>query len=150
MSQRFYPAIITKGRDPGYTIQFFDLPEAISEGDTIEQAILHGQEALALALECRVEEGDTIPAPTDLATVTTKVHEGKHKGGTFIQLVPGHEPEPVVRLNVTLPGDLVKRIDAVAGERGRSGWLAHAAKSALSQSVIPVKKAVPHRKAASK
>jgi len=59
--------VITQDKNGGYTIQVLDLPEAISHGNTIEEAVLYGQEALALAIESRVDEGEAVPAPTPLS-----------------------------------------------------------------------------------
>jgi hypothetical protein len=59
---------------------------------------------------------------------------------SYVVLVEAHMPEAkpaYVRLNVTLPAGLVRRIDAVAAGN-RSGWLASAANEQLKRySVIP-------------
>lgn len=47
-----------------YTVHFPDLPEAITEGETLEEAIFNASEVLTLTLEGRIEEGMEIPIPS--------------------------------------------------------------------------------------
>jgi len=44
-------------------VTFPDFPEAITEGDTIEQARFNAIECLSLVLDVRMEQGDSIPLP---------------------------------------------------------------------------------------
>jgi len=59
-----YPARITTEEDGGYTIQFVDLPEAFTEGDTEEETLFNAAEVLNLTLRGRVEDGLPLPAPS--------------------------------------------------------------------------------------
>lgn len=52
-----YPAVLEKEGE-GYTVTFPDLPEAITEGDDLEMALFNAAEALTLALEQRIDDGD--------------------------------------------------------------------------------------------
>ncbi|KAF0810410.1 hypothetical protein A167_00690 [Alcanivorax sp. S71-1-4] len=61
-----YPAVLEKDGE-GYTVTFPDLPEAITEGDDLEMALFNAAEALTLALEQRINDGDPIPAPSKVA-----------------------------------------------------------------------------------
>lgn len=58
-----YPAVMT-AEGTGYTVQFVDLEEAFTEGDTLEQALYNAAEVLTLTLEGRIEEGLPIPEPS--------------------------------------------------------------------------------------
>lgn len=61
----FYPAIITHEiQDDRYLVKFYDLPEAITEGATLEEALFNASEVLTLTLEGRMDEGTEIPQPT--------------------------------------------------------------------------------------
>ncbi|HSW92897.1 MAG TPA: type II toxin-antitoxin system HicB family antitoxin [Gammaproteobacteria bacterium] len=60
-----YPASINYNEsDKRYTVSFLDLPEAITEGETMEEALFNASEVLTLTLEGRVDEGMDIPQPS--------------------------------------------------------------------------------------
>lgn len=45
-----YPATIESGDDEGFVVSFRDVPEAISQGETREEALAEASDALGLAL----------------------------------------------------------------------------------------------------
>jgi antitoxin HicB len=55
-----------------YMVHFPDLSEAITEGETLEEAIFNASEVLTLTLEGRMDEKIEIPKPS------------RHKGGKLI------------------------------------------------------------------
>ena len=59
-----YPAKFEPQPDGGFSVLFIDLPEAITEGDTYEEAMLHAQEVLSLSWRGRIEDGQAIPLPS--------------------------------------------------------------------------------------
>ncbi len=62
-----YPFLVrplSKEEGGGYLIEFPDLPGVISDGETPEEAIRNGQDALAAALMTMQEFGDPIPKPS--------------------------------------------------------------------------------------
>jgi antitoxin HicB len=68
-----YPAIIEYDRvEKRYAVHFPDLSEAITEGETLEEALFNASEVLTLTLEGRVDEGMEIPKPS------------RHKGAKLI------------------------------------------------------------------
>ena len=58
-----YPAIFNPADEGGYTITFPDFPEAISEGDSLEEASYNAIEVLDLTLRSRMEDNENIPLP---------------------------------------------------------------------------------------
>jgi antitoxin HicB len=58
-----YPAIFDPADEGGYTITFPDFPEAISEGDTLEEANYNAIEVLDLTLKSRMDDNENIPLP---------------------------------------------------------------------------------------
>lgn len=58
-----YPAIIEQDEGGRFLVTFQDLAEAMTEGETMEEALFNAQEALTLTLEGRLEEGMEIPLP---------------------------------------------------------------------------------------
>ena len=60
-----YPAIFEYDKsDKRYTVHFPNLPEAITEGETLEEASFSASEVLTLTVEGRVDEGIDIPRPS--------------------------------------------------------------------------------------
>jgi predicted RNase H-like HicB family nuclease len=51
-----YTILLTKQKEGGYTAQCLEVPGAISQGETKEEAIKNVKEALALVLEVLKEE----------------------------------------------------------------------------------------------
>jgi antitoxin HicB len=58
---RAYPATLTPDPDGGFTVTFRDVPEAIAEGDTQEEALLRAEDALESALAMYVASGEPLP-----------------------------------------------------------------------------------------
>jgi predicted RNase H-like HicB family nuclease len=56
-----YSAVLTPGEDGWICAQIAEVPEAISQGRTLEEATAHVTEAFELALEWRRDEGEALP-----------------------------------------------------------------------------------------
>lgn len=59
-----FPAIITPD-ESSFMIQFVDFPGAISCGDTIEECLFNGAEALTGIIESDMDHGLEIPRPSE-------------------------------------------------------------------------------------
>lgn len=60
-----YPVILTEDPDDGgYVVTCRDLPEAITQGDTVAEALAEAADALDEALCGRINHGKTIPEPS--------------------------------------------------------------------------------------
>ena len=60
-----YPMKLTRDRkDGGYVVNCRDLPEAITQGETVDEALIEAEGALQAAIEARAEDGLDIPAPS--------------------------------------------------------------------------------------
>lgn len=70
MNKLFYPAIFHYAEEGGYWISFPDLPECLTEGDSMEQAYEMAVEALGLALTSRETEKQPIPTPSEPNTLS--------------------------------------------------------------------------------
>lgn len=125
MTTVYYPAIIERGRR-GYGVFFPDLPGCTSAGDTVTEAALNAEEALAGHLIVAEQYGDIIPEPSELdqLEVDPEVDEVARL------LVRVERRGKAVRLNITLDEGLVAAIDRVA--ENRSGFLAEAARVSLA------------------
>ena len=61
---RGYPARFQPAKEGGFTVSFRDVPEAITEGDTMGDARSAATDALETALSFYVEDRQPLPAPS--------------------------------------------------------------------------------------
>ena len=61
---RAYPAALIADPEGGFTVTFRDVPEAITEGDTREDALLRAEDALESALAMYIAAKESLPAPS--------------------------------------------------------------------------------------
>ena len=72
MQRSAYPVTLAADEvDGGFVVTCRDLPEAITQGDTLEGALQAAEGALAAAIEMRIEDGLDIPPPR-------KAKKGEH------------------------------------------------------------------------
>ncbi len=71
-----YPAILTYDpEEKCYYVNFPDIEGCFTDGKTLPEAIEMGEDALALML-CQIEDdGDSIPAPTDVKAIKVAPNE---------------------------------------------------------------------------
>ena len=125
-----YIALIHKEDDSDFGVSFPDFPGCISAGGTLEEARAMAEEALALHIEGMIEDGLELPAASSLDAIMA---EPENRGGVAILVPAPAGSARAVRVNITLPEDLLSAIDRHAAHAGlsRSGFLASAAKQAL-------------------
>ena len=97
-----YPALFEK-EDSRYNVTFPDLPEAITCGDTLEQAIEMAKECLGLCLDVRKENKEEIPVMSDPSRINCA-------NGTFVMMIEFDSIDfnkrynkKAIRKNVTIP-----------------------------------------------
>ncbi len=59
-----YPATITAQKDGTFLVQFVDLPDTFTEGQTKEEALFNASEVLSAMLAWRLDEAKDVPAPS--------------------------------------------------------------------------------------
>ncbi len=59
-----YPALFEPAPEGGYVVTFRDIPEAITQGDTLEEAAAMAEDALMTAIEFYFEDGRRVPSPS--------------------------------------------------------------------------------------
>lgn len=59
----YYPVTLTPDTD-GYMVSFRDIPEAISQGDTLDEALEMAKDALTVAIEFYFEDNRPVPMPS--------------------------------------------------------------------------------------
>jgi len=128
---RHYIALIHKDEGSDYGVSFPDLPGVVSAGSTLDEARAMATEALAFHLQGMAEDGEAVPEPSSLEDIMA-IAENRDAVAVLIQAPV--EQVKSVRVNVTLPADVLSQIDEYAEREGftRSGFLAQAAKKAMA------------------
>ena len=127
---RQYIGLIHKDASSDYGVSFPDLPGCVTAGKDLDDARVMAQEALALHLEGLAEDGEAVPEPSTLEQIMAD-HDNR-AGVAILVAVPQSAPK-AVRINITVPEDILGRIDRHAERKGmtRSGFLVQAAKRAI-------------------
>lgn len=127
---RNYIGLIHKDADSDFGVSFPDFPGAVTAGTDLDDARLMAEEALALHVEGLVEDGQPVPEPSSLEAVMA---DPDNRDAVAILVSLKGESRKAVRINITLPEDVLQDIDAYAEARGltRSGFLARAAQQAI-------------------
>lgn len=60
-----YPAHFEPAEEGGFIVTFRDIPEAITQGDTEEEAIVMAEDALITAMDFYFEDRRAVPVPSD-------------------------------------------------------------------------------------
>lgn len=131
MKEVGYFAIFDPQPEGGFTVTFPDVPGAISEGDTFDEAWFNAREALELILEAHVEAGEPLPDKRGVDVITLLTLPP----GAKTQLITAAAPTKAVRINVTMDEGLLERLNRRVDETGqsRSGFIAEAVRKQLRE-----------------
>lgn len=126
-----YIGLIHKDANSDFGVSFPDFPGAITAGTTLDDARTMAEGALALHVEGMVEDGEPIPEPSTLEEVMS---DPANRSGVAILVSVKTEQPKAIRVNVTLPEDVLAQIDRYAEAHGftRSGLLAQAARKLMT------------------
>jgi predicted RNase H-like HicB family nuclease len=129
---RHYIGLIHKDADSDFGVSFPDLPGVVTAGTTLDDARDMAEEALALHLEGMADDGEAIPEPSSLEDIMSNP---ENRSGVAILISVKDDQPKIVRVNVTLPGDVLEQIDKYAETHGytRSGLLTQAAKRMITE-----------------
>ena len=116
-----YPAKLTAQREGGFVVTFPDIPEAITQGEDREDALLHARDALESALEFYFEAYRAVPSPSR-----------RKRGQEYVEL-PSSLTAKVLLLNEMIqqkvrPAELARRIGTTPQEVNRLTNIRHASK----------------------
>jgi predicted RNase H-like HicB family nuclease len=125
---RHYIALIHKEPESDFGVSFPDFPGCVTAGATLQEALAMAAEALAGHIEAMVEEGDAVPEPSDADAV---MEDPENRDGVVVLVSMPDDAAKIIRVNVTLPAGLLRRIDARTDNRSR--FLAKAAEKALAE-----------------
>jgi len=121
-----YIALLRKQADSDFGVEFPDFPGCITAGTTLENARHMAAEALLLHVEGLVEDGDPIPESSGLDEILTDPLYAD--AAAVIIDIPTRRPRSV-RVNISVPEDVLQAIDRVTDNRSR--FLADAAREKL-------------------
>ena len=130
MAVRHYLAVIERAAD-GYGVFFPDLPGCTSGGSTLEEAAINAEEALRGHVEVSIEEGQALPAPSGL----DDMHVDPEVDEATRLLVRVDMPGATVRVNITVPDDVLAAVDRFVEREGftRSGFFTQAAREKMAR-----------------
>lgn len=126
-----YLAILHKDEDTGFGISFPDAPGCVSAGDTPEEALKSGAEALQGHLQVSIDHGDALPEPSKVLDRDAIDMEGFVR----LALVAVERPTRARRINITIDEALLARIDRAAEQRGmnRSAYLSEGGRRMMEE-----------------
>jgi predicted RNase H-like HicB family nuclease len=123
-----YIGLIRKDADSDFGADFPDFPGCISAGATLDEARHMAEEALELHVAGMSEDGEALPVPSSLEAIMA---DPDHTDAVaFVVTVP-ETVDRTVRVNITLPERLLRRIDERV--KNRSAFLARAAAKAQAE-----------------
>ena len=97
-----YPAVFHYA-DDGISVEFPDLPGCITCGATTEEAMNMAKEALELHLYCLEKDGDEIPEPKELTSISLESNERLIMINVFMPPVRYEQESKAVKKTLTVP-----------------------------------------------
>ncbi len=129
---KFTIAIEPGTRKAAFGVVVPDLPGCFSAGDTVEEAFDNVREAIEAHCEVLAEDGKAMPRPKPMSDWQA---DREYKGWTWgiVDVAVERFFGPAEKINITVPGRLLKQIDEHARAHGetRSGFLTKAALEAM-------------------
>jgi len=118
-----------------YGISFPDFPGCVSGGETLDEALVRGAEALTFHVRGMVADGDPLPVLRTLEQMRGDPDFIADSRGAAIAVVQVDLPGKAVRVNVSIDEHLLDAIDRAARAAGqsRSAFLADAARARIQR-----------------
>ncbi|MGN6589317.1 MAG: type II toxin-antitoxin system HicB family antitoxin [Sphingomicrobium sp.] len=116
-----YPARLEPAEEGGYVVTFRDIPEAITQGDTLEEARSEAADALLTSMDFYFEDKRPVPPPS------------KAKKGEELVALPASVSAKILLLNEMLsqkvtPAELARRLNTRSQDVNRIVDLGHTTK----------------------
>ena len=127
-----YIAVVHKDPKSDFGVSFPDFPGCITAGTSIDEAKDMANDALSLHVKGLLEDGEDMPSPSKLEDI---MNNPEYSDSAAILVVSISEAKArSVRVNITVPEDMLRKIDNIAKQRGmsRSSFLVNAAQNAIS------------------
>ena len=130
-----YVAFIHKDADSCFGVSFPDIPGCISAGDTLDEAVINGVEALAGHIKWLEADGDPVPSPRSLDEILSDQGLAEDREDAVLVVIPlVRDLGSTTRINVSLDLGLLQAVDAEARQRKqtRSAFIASAVRKELT------------------
>ena len=123
-----YPVYLEKDPGSDYGVTVPDLPGCFSAGSTVEEALENAEEAILAHIEGLSIDGDEIPRPSSIDALRLEYSSPGLTWG-LVGVDMSRLSKDVKRINITMPENILSKIDSYARKEGasRSGFLAEAA-----------------------
>ena len=121
-----YPVAIESGSaTTAFGVVVPDLPGCFSAGNSLDEALISAEEAVAAWIDATLDAGQAIPRPSSLDTLRDNPDYAGWALGV-VAVDPALLDDTTERVNITLPRRVLKRLDALARAAGesRSGFIA--------------------------
>lgn len=136
-----YPIVIEPGsKSTAWGVVVPDLPGCFSAGDTMEDALMQAEAAVAAWIEATLDAGQAIPQPSNIDTLRADHPELAGWLWAVVKVDPAALDDTIERVNISLPRRVLVRLDSLAREAGdtRSGFIARMAlKGQVPESQVP-------------
>lgn len=122
-----YIGIVHQEGKSDYGASFPDFPGCVTAGKSLKELHALAHEALAFHIDGMKADGELLPAPSSYEKISSDPCYADAKA--FISVRVKGVASKVVRVNITLPEHMLKKIDKAAKARGinRSALLVQAA-----------------------
>ena len=126
-----YIAVVHKDSSSDFGVSFPDFPGCITGGKSIDEVKDLSIEALSGHIKVMREFGEKIPKPSKLDDIIAD-KDYLNAVAFLVVSVPDLKSK-TVRVNITMPEDILHQIDVTAKKRGmsRSSFLTHAAQNVI-------------------
>ena len=124
-----FAIVVHKDEGSSYGVTVPDLPGCFSGGETLDDAFLAAQEAIAGHIETLLMDGQMLPQTRPLAEHQANDDFQSGLCWGFVDVDLADIPNKVVRVNITVPSRMLALFDDWAKREGesRSGFLTKAA-----------------------
>jgi len=128
----FYIALVRKDPDSDYGVEFPDFPGCVTATPELEDVLSLVVARRVSHVEGMTEDGEPLPKPSSAAEIMADPRN-REALALFVELEEGPGE---VQVDVTLPEDMVQKIDAKATARGlsRSAFLVEALEEMVRKS----------------
>lgn len=127
-----YIALVRKDADSDYGVEFPDFPGCVTASPSLEDVPHLAEEVLRFHVEGLTEDHEPLPKPSSVSQVMADPRN-REALALFVEL---EKPPGDVQVDVTLPEEMVQKIDAQATARGlsRAAFLTEALEEVLRKS----------------
>ena len=129
-----FAVFLEKDLTSDYGVTVPDLPGCFSAGSSIEEAFENAEEAILTHIEGMMLDNENIPQPRKIDELK-ELNQNHNFIWGFVSVDIGKLSKETKRINITIPENILSKIDAFAQKEGesRSGFLALAAIEYIAQ-----------------